>query len=293
MKIKQTFGENLFDTMNVLFLGLMCLVVLVPFLHIAAGSFSSTNALIHSQVKIWPVHFNVDNYIKVMQNMAFWSSFKISIIITVLGTALNMFLTVIMAYPLSKAGLKGRKFFMLMIIFTMIFSAPLIPSYFVVKSFGMLNTIWALIIPSALSVFNMILCYTFFRNLPEELFEAARVDGMSEYGILFRIALPLSLPILVTLTLYYAVGHWNNYSASLIYITKPALRPLQLYLYSMIAQGNLGDVNSTVNELATLDTSPEGLKMATILVATVPIMLVYPFIQKHFIKGTLVGSVKG
>lgn len=289
--MKANVSEKLFDAANVVFLILMCICVLIPLLHIVAGSFSSTQALIHSQVKLWPVEFNLDNYMKVVENASFWNSFRITVFIAVVGTLLNLALTVLMAYPLSKPGLRGRKLFMLMIVFTMIFSAPLIPTYLVVKGLGLVNTLWALIIPSALSMFNVVLCLTFFKGLPEELFEAARVDGMSEYGILFKIAVPLSVPILMTLTLYYAVHHWNSYFAAMIYITKSELRPLQLYLYSMIAQGNTNDLASTIAE--GLDTSPEGLKMATIVVATVPIMLVYPFIQKHFIKGTLIGSLKG
>ena len=290
MKIKKTKGEKIFDVANVIFLAVMCLIVLIPIQHIIAASFSSTNALIHSEVKLWPVEFNLDNYTQVLKNDYFWNSFKITIFITVVGTLLNLFLTVLMSYPLSKSGLRGRKWIILIIVFSMIFSAPLIPTYLVVKSLGLINTLWALIFPSAISMFNVILCITFFRSLPEELFEAARIDGMSEYGILFKISLPLSLPILVTLTLFYAVHHWNSYFASMIYITKPELRPLQLYLYSMIAQGNTNDAAASIME--EMDTSPEGLKMATIVVATAPIVLIYPFIQKHFIKGTMLGSLK-
>lgn len=291
MKIKASPGEKVFDVCNVVFLVVICALVLIPLLHIAAASFSSTNALIHSRVKLWPVEFNLDNYKKVVENTSFWLSFRITVFIAVFGTLLNLVLTVLMAYPLSKPGLRGRKVFMLIIVFTMIFSAPLIPTYLIVKGLGLVNTIWAMIIPSAISMFNVVLCLTFLKGLPEELFEAARVDGMSEYGIVFKIAVPLSVPILVTLTLYYAVHHWNSYFAAMIYITKSELRPLQLYLYAMIAQGNTNDMASTIAE--EMDTSPEGLKMATIIVATTPILLIYPFIQKHFIKGTLIGSLKG
>lgn len=291
MKMKRPWSERAFDALNLAFLAALCLAVLVPLLHIAAGSFSSTHALVHSEVKLWPVEFNMDNYVKVLENKSFWGSFRTTVFITVVGTALNLALTALMAYPLSKSSLRGRRWMMLFIVFTMIFHAPLIPTYLVVKGLGLVNTLWALIIPSAISMFNMILCLTFFKNLPEELFEAARVDGMSEYGILFKIAVPLSVPILVTLTLYYAVHHWNSYFAAMVYITKPELRTLQLYLYSMIAQGSTNDMASTITEQ--MDTSPEGLKMATIVVATVPIMLIYPFIQKHFIKGTMLGSLKG
>lgn len=266
--------------------------MLAPILHIIAGSFSSRNALTHSRVGIWPVEWTIENYKIVFKNTIFWRSFGISVVVVAIGTIVNILMTVITAYPLAEKGLKGRRIVMLFIIFTMIFSAPLIPSFLVVKALGLLNTLWALIIPGALSAFNMILCLTFFRSLPEELFEAARVDGMSEYRILFRIVIPLSVPILVTLLLFYAVGHWNSYYAAMLYISDAALRPLQLFLYSIVALASASDLQLGNSGDDLLDTSPQGLQMATIIVATVPVVLIYPFIQKHFIKGALIGSLK-
>lgn len=292
MQIKRSIGEGIFDTFNILLLSLVSIAVLVPVLHVIAGSFSSTNALIHSKVFLWPIEFNLDNYILVLQNDVFWNSFKISVIIVVVGTALNMVLTLLTAYPLSKKYLRGRNFFILFIVFTMIFQAPMIPVYILIKNLGMLNSLWSLIIPSALNAFNLIICITFFRSLPEELFEAARVDGMSEYRILWQIAAPLSMPIIVTLLLFYAVMHWNSYFAALIYITDRRLYPLQLYLYNLLAEANTMDNFRNVSSLVTWDTSPQGLQMATIVVATAPIVMIYPFLQKHFIKGALIGSLK-
>jgi putative aldouronate transport system permease protein len=292
MQIKRSIGERIFDTFNILLLSLVSIAVLVPVLHVIAGSFSSTNALIHSKVFLWPIEFNLDNYILVLQNDVFWNSFKISVIIVVVGTALNMVLTLLTAYPLSKKYLRGRNFFILFIVFTMIFQAPMIPVYILIKNLGMLNSLWSLIIPSALNAFNLIICITFFRSLPEELFEAARVDGMSEYRILWQIAAPLSMPIIVTLLLFYAVMHWNSYFAALIYITDRRLYPLQLYLYNLLAEANTMDNFRNVSSLVTWDTSPQGLQMATIVVATAPIVMIYPFLQKHFIKGALIGSLK-
>lgn len=291
MKIKTSVGEKLFDALNAMLLIVFCLLVLLPLMHIVAGSLSTTNSLIHSEVSFWPVGFNLDNYILVFQNRVFWRAFGVTIYVVTVGTLLNMVLTILTAYPLSKMYLKGRKWFMLIVIFTMILQAPMIPSYLLVRALGMLNSLWSLIIPGALSAFNMILCMTFFRSLPEELFEAARVDGMSEYRVVWRIAMPLSLPIVVTLLLFYAVAHWNNYSSALLYITDPKLRPLQLYLYMLLSQYNANDSQSFMSNL-TQDISPQGLQMATIVVATVPILLIYPFIQKYFIKGSMIGSLK-
>lgn len=294
MRIKSTPAERLFDIGNVLLLLLTCVVVILPILHVVAGSLSSTNALIHTRVKLWPVEWNIDNYKLVINNSIFWRSFRNTLFVVAVGTALNMLLTILTAYPLSRRGFRGRSFFLLVILFTIIFQAPTIPVYLIVKSFGLINTLWALIIPAALSAFNLLICMTFFRSLPEELFEAARVDGMSEFNILWRIAVPLSVPIMVTLILFYAVGHWNNYYSALLYVTKADLKPLQLYLYSIIAQFNLNETDGAAAAVAerTADISPQGLQMATVIVATVPILLVYPFIQKHFVKGALIGSIK-
>lgn len=292
MRIRRSLPETVFDVCNIAFLLLMSALVLIPILHVVAGSFSSTKALIHNEVYLWPVDFNLDNYSLVLRNEMFWNAFKISVILVAAGTSLNMALTLLTAYPLSKNYLKGRKYFILAFVFTMIFHAPLIPTYILVRNLGMIDTLWALIIPPALSMFNLMLCITFFRSLPEELFEAARVDGMSEYGILWKIAVPLSLPIIVTLLLFYAVMHWNSYFQALIYITDRNLYPLQLYLYHLLAEANALDNFRGINLSAAWDTSPQGLQLATIVVATAPIVILYPFLQKHFIKGALLGSLK-
>lgn len=293
IRIKRSASETAFEIGNITFLLVLCFIMLVPILHVVAGSFSSKHALTHSQVSLWPVGWNIENYRIVFNNSTFWRSFGVSVFIVIVGTMVNMLMTVITAYPLSKMNLKGRLVVMLFIIFTMIFSAPLIPSFLVVKSLGLLNTVWALILPGALSAFNMILCLTFFRSLPEEMFEAARVDGMNEYRILFRIAVQLSMPIMVTLVLFYAVGHWNSYYSALLYISDAKLRPLQLYLYSIVSQSSTSDLQSGTEGDVLMNLSPQGLQMATITVATTPIVLIYPFIQKYFIKGALIGSLKG
>lgn len=289
MKIKKSWGEYTFDYFNITFLLLLCAIVLLPMLHIIAGSLSSANIIDLSRVTIWPSGFTLQNYEHVIKNPIYLRSFGVTLIVVVSGTLLNLAMTIYTAYPLTRTYLKGRKFVLLFIIFTMIFQAPLIPTYLVVKALGLLNTLWALIIPSAIGAFNLFLCITFFRSVPEDLIEAARIDGVSEYGIVWRIMLPLSLPIIVTLLLFYSVGHWNNYFAPLLYITDLKLRTLQMYLYALISQGNSQDTIAPPTDMLV---TPQTIQMATVVISSIPIMLVYPFLQRHFIKGALLGSVK-
>ncbi|MGO4495379.1 carbohydrate ABC transporter permease [Paenibacillus sp. 2RAB27] len=291
MKIRKSFGEKVFDFSNVSFLILITVTAMLPILYVIAGSFSSSNALVHNRVLLWPVEATLANFKLVANNSTFWKAGWMTVQIVVIGTLVNMVFTMITAYPLSKMDLKGRKYFMLLIIFTMIFNAPIIPSYLLVKNLFLLNSIWALILPGAISAFNMILCITFFRTVPDDLFDAARVDGMSEYGMVWRIVVPLSMPIVMTLLLFYAVGHWNNYFGPLLFINDRNKQTLQMYLYSLIANG---DSDSTAGAAAEggIKLSPVAIQMATIVLATVPVVLIYPFLQKHFVKGALLGSVK-
>jgi len=281
---------KMFDVINVLLLILVCISILLPLLHVVAGSLSGKIPLMRGDVGLWPKDMTWINYELVLQNFAFWRAFRITVFLVVVGTVLNMVLTVMMAYPLSKRYLPGRKIVILFVLVTMIFSAPLIPTYLVLKSFQLLDTVWAMIVPGIISAFNLILAITFFRSLPEELFEAARVDGLSEYGMVARIAMPLAMPIIATLSLFYAVGHWNTYSSGLYFVTSAELKPLQVYLYNIISAGNVEDLAG--GSFVDVDITPEGLKMATIVMATMPIVILYPFIQKYFIKGSTLGSLK-
>ncbi|WNQ13178.1 carbohydrate ABC transporter permease [Paenibacillus aurantius] len=291
-RIRQSAGETIFDYLNVTLLILISLTAMLPILHVVAGAFSQTEALVKHQVWVWPVGFTLENIRYVAETPAFWSAGWMTVKVVVIGTAVNMVLTILSSYPLSKSYLRGRRVILLGIIFTIIFQAPLIPMYLVVKSFGLLNTMWAIIIPGAISAFNMMLCITFFRSVPEDLFDAARVDGMSEYAIVWRIVVPLSKPIIVTLLLFYAVGHWNNYMGPLLYINDRSMQTLQLYIYFLIAKGNSNDIAGAAAAESAIKLLPEALEMATIVLATAPIVLLYPFLQKHFIKGATLGSVK-
>jgi putative aldouronate transport system permease protein len=293
MKIRESAGSRIFSTVNAAVLVLCSLTVILPFLNVLAVSLSSNSAINRSIVSFWPVGFNFGNYAFVMKNAEFLNSFKVTFFVVILGTSFSMFITLLTSYPLSKSYLPGRKAFMVILVVSMIFQCPIIPYFLTVKTIGFTNTILALVIPGGFSVFYTLLCITFFKTIPEDLFESARIDGMTEFRMLFKIALPLSMPIIVTLLLYFIVGYWNNYQSALYFITSVNLRPLQLYLWSLIAQSNIESVGASVMSEAATKTTPAGLMMATIIVATVPVLLIYPFLQKHFIKGTLLGSLKG
>ncbi|MFD2328101.1 carbohydrate ABC transporter permease [Cohnella sp. GCM10020058] len=293
MRIRSSRGERAFDVMNYLLLAFIAFVSLVPILHVIAGAFSSSQAIIHNRVLLWPVEPTMENIQMVVQTPTFWRAAWMTVKVVFIATAFNMFFTVLGAYPLSKSWLRGRRFLMLFIVFTMVFQAPMIPSYLVVKSLGLINSMWALVIPGAISAFNLILCLTFFRSLPEELFDAAKVDGMGEFRVVARIVVPLSMPIIVTLLLFYAVGHWNSYMGPLMFLNDRNMQTLQMYIFSLISMGNSNDIVAAANGEASITLVPAAIEMATIVLATAPIVLIYPFIQSYFIKGATLGSVKG
>lgn len=263
--------------------------MLLPFLHVLAGSFSSGNAIIQGKVTIFPVEFNFLNYQAVLNDIAIWKSFGISVFVTVVGTTINLLLTALMAYGLSKTNLKGRSFLILLVLFTMIFHAPMIPSYLVVKELGMLNTLWSIMIPNAISAFNLIILMSFFQSIPKDLIESAKMDGCGEYRTWWKIVLPLSMPAMTTVGLFYAVGHWNGYFNSLMFIRDSNLFPLQVKLRKLLVES---DAEAMMQSVELTLSSIEGIKMAAIMVATLPILLIYPFIQKYFAQGAMLGSIK-
>jgi putative aldouronate transport system permease protein len=282
-------SRRAFVIFNYAFLVLVSMAMLLPFLHILAGSFSSGPAITNGLVTIFPVDFTLGNYRAVLDDPKIWRSFGVTVFITVAGTLINLILTALMAYGLSKPDLKGRSFIIMLVLLTMIFQAPMIPSYLMVKELGMLNSLWALLIPSAIAAFNLIIMISFFRNIPEGLVESAKMDGAGEYRTLWSIVLPLSLPSISTIGLFYAVNHWNSYMVALMYIRDAQLYPLQVLLRRLLVESDeqmLIRVNTAIQ-------SVEGIKMASIMVATIPILVVYPLIQKHFVKGAMLGSIKG
>jgi putative aldouronate transport system permease protein len=292
-KIKMSTGEKIFAVINYSIFVMFGIMTLFPFLSLLAKSLSSEAAVISGQVSIIPVDIQFGTYKYVLASRQFLNSFKISILITTVGTVLSLLMTILAAYPLSKPRLRGRKLIMLVYVFTILFSGGLVPTYLLMQKLRIGNTLWVLFLPSMISVYNLLIIKNYFESIPESLEESAKIDGASNIAILFRIVLPLSLPVFATIALFYAVGYWNNYFTAMIYITKPELKPMQLYLKEMIYSSS--DVFLQLNNKnidAAMNTSPESIQAASIIAGTVPILIVYPFLQKYFVKGVLVGSVK-
>lgn len=285
-------ANKAFDTFIVICLTLSVLACLIPFIHILAVSFSGTVPITSGKVTLFPMDFNMEAYKKVFSDMSMIRSLGFTVFLTLLYTVLCMAMTITAGYALSKKDLKGRKVFMFIIIVTMFFSGGIIPEYILIRELHLLNTIWSLILPGLISPFYMIILISFLSGIPDALKESAEIDGSSQFGTLIRIILPLSMPVLATLSLFYAVGRWNGFQDTLMYITKPELYPLQLKLYQMIQNSHVSDLmRMEGNAVSTV--VPESLKAATVMFATVPILLVYPWLQKYFVSGALTGAVKG
>jgi putative aldouronate transport system permease protein len=292
LKTRTTHGYIVFNSVNLICLSFLALLTFIPFVNVLAQSFSSSNAITSGKVGLWPVEFTWINYQYVFQDITILRAFAITVTITVCGTLINLLMTSTLAYPLSRQEFLGRKYMLLMILFTIIFSAPLIPQFILIKNLGLMNTLWAVMLPGAISTFNFFVMRSFFMNIPGELIDSSRIDGCSEARILWTVVLPLSKPAMATLAIFYAVQHWNSYQSAIFYLNDRSLRPLQVKLREMIESDslNIDSSSSIYGEL--LNTSPEGIKMATVFIATVPILLIYPFLQKYFIKGLLIGSIK-
>ena len=288
-----TGGERTFETINLIVLILIGALMLFPFLNMAAKSFSSENAILTGKVLFWPVGFQTGTYKYVMRQAQFWNSFKVSVMITLMGTAGAMIISCLTAYPLSKTWLYGRKPLLLLFVFTMLFGGGMVPSYLLMRSLGLINTIWVLFVPAMLSVYNMILLKNFFEDIPDSIEESAELDGAGSLRILVSIVLPMSLPAIATIGLFYAVGFWDNYMSGLLYITKPELKPLQQYLYEIVTESINVDETLSMDAQENAALNTDAIRSATIMLACVPIMCVYPFLQKYFVKGMRVGSVKG
>lgn len=282
-----------FNRMVIAITVLIMILCLVPFLHVAAVSLSSNSAIINSRVFIWPVDFNLQSYEAIFADSTMGASLLFSIQLTVAYTLLSMLMTILAAYPLTQKRLRGRKGLLFFILFTMFFSGGIIPEYILVKDLQLLNTIWALLLPGMINTFNLIVMMTFFKSLPESLIESARLDGCSELGILTRIVLPLSLPVLATLGLFYAVAKWNSFQDALFYINEPKLYPIQLKIYQIVVNSTAVDVAVQEGANTTTNALPESLKAASIMFATLPIVFIYPWLQKYFIKGVMIGAIKG
>lgn len=293
--IRESKGDRLFMFLIYLFLTLVLIAVAVPLIYIVSSSFSSPQAVTSGKVWLFPVDFTLDGYKAVFNNPQIGVGYLNSLFYTVVGTLINVTLTIMLAYPLAKKSLYGRNFFMVLLVITMMFEGGLIPYYLVVKNLHLLDTRWAMILPGALGVFQVIVARTFFQTtIPDELAEAAELDGCSDIRFILSIVLPLSKPIIAVMTLMYAVGHWNAYFDALIFLRSPDLFPLQIILRNILILNSVdASMMADVSQMQAQQGLKDLLKYSLIVVASLPVLIIYPFVQKHFVKGVMIGSLKG
>jgi multiple sugar transport system permease protein/putative aldouronate transport system permease protein len=293
-KIKETRSDRIFTAINYTILSLILVVFLYPLIFIVSSSFSSTEAVLSGKVWLWPVDFSLEGYKAVFNYKSVWTGYGNSLFYTVVGTFINIVMTILAAYPLSRKEFYGRNFFMFLFFFTTLFNGGLIPTYLLIKELGMLDTRWAMIIPGALSVFNVIVTRTYFKTtLPDELHEAAKLDGCNDFKFLTKIVIPLSGPIIAVMALFYAVGHWNGFFNALIYLRDPSLFPLQLILNNILVQNQVDPTLLQDTEVLQKQAGlRELLKYSLIIIASLPVLIIYPFVQKHFVKGVMIGGLK-
>ena len=293
-KVKESIGERIYTIVVYLLLILISATIILPLLHIISGSFSDPMQLLTGNVSFWPKGFTTSMYEKVLKDASIWTGYLNTILYTVLGTLISVTLTACAAYPLSRKDLFGRNVFISLFIFTMFFNGGMIPTFLLVKSYGLLNTVWALVLPGAVPIFNVILVMNFFAAVPKELEEAAFIDGANPLQVLTKIFIPISKPVLATVSLFSIVGSWNDFYSGLIYMSKAAYYPLMTYIQSL--QINVEDLIKQGNLSAVVDSASLGntnLNAAKIVVAVIPLLLIYPLLQRYFVSGIVVGSVKG
>lgn len=293
--IKESLGDRIFMVIVYIFLSLALVIVLYPLIYVVSASFSSSAAIRSGEVWLYPVDITLQGYKAVFDNYQIMTGFLNSFIYTIAGTAVNLAMTMLCAYPLSRKEFYGRGLITGIFVFTMYFGGGLVPSYMLINNLGMLNTRWAMIIPTAMSVWNVIIARTYLSStIPDALFEAAELDGCTEFQFFLKVVIPLSAPIIAVLALYYGVGNWNSYFNAMIYLKDSSLFPLQVVLRNILI---LGDIDMTkvqdVDALVQKQGLADLLKYAVIVVASVPVMCIYPFVQKYFVKGVMIGSIKG
>ncbi|MGO4544068.1 carbohydrate ABC transporter permease [Paenibacillus sp. 2TAB23] len=284
----KSLDDKIFNGVVYVILGLCGLAAILPMLYVVSVSVTPFGEVLRNGGFIlFPSEITFSAYKTLLTESNIPKAFQITVLITVIGTAVNLILTGLMAYPLSRKNLPARKFFLLMIVFTLLFSGGLIPTYLVVKSMGLLDSIWAMILPNAVWSFNVLIMKSFFEGLPEELFESARMDGAKEFRILLQIVTPLSIPVLLTVGLFYLVGHWNEFFQAIFYVTDRTLFPLQVIVREILMQSQQ-PLENAENIMPT-----QTMQMASVMIASLPVIVIYPFLQKHFTKGMLLGSIKG
>ena len=284
---------NFVDVLIIVILVILCLTCILPFIHLAAKSVSSNTAVMQKSVVLWPKGLNFDAYRSIFQDGTLVHSFLYSVGVVIIFTILGMITCTCAAYPLSRRRLKGRAFFTVILMIPMYFNAGLIPTYLLYRDLKMLNTMWVLILPLIYSAYNMLIMKNYFQSsIPDSLEEAAFLDGANNFQILFQVVLPLSLPIIATLSLFYAVGRWNAYADNKYYITREGLKMIQYKLYQLVSSATEAQT-ATLSEAIEVTSTPEVLQAACIMFTTLPIICIYPFLQKYFVKGVMVGAVKG
>ncbi|GIP44360.1 putative ABC transporter permease protein YtcP [Paenibacillus sp. J45TS6] len=287
----RTLSGRLFVAVNYTLLTIIALVTVLPFIHVVAGSFTTNAEIAAKKFVLIPTVWSLEAYKFIFSTDTIFRALSVSVGVTVIGTLLSMFVTSLMAYGLSRRDLDGRNVIMFLVVFTMLFSGGMIPTFLVVKELGLIDSYAALILPSAIGAFNMIILKNFFQNIPEGLEESAKIDGCNDFGILFRIVLPLSLPSIATISLFYAVTYWNTYLSAILYLNDSQMWPIQVLLRQIVVLASGMDYSSNLD--SAVPPPDQSVKMAVIVVATLPILLVYPFLQKHFAKGAMLGSIKG
>lgn len=297
-RIGQTRGDKIFNVINIILLAIFLIIIIYPLYFVGIASISDAKEVLNGRVVLFPKGLNVFAYQRVFNHQDIMIGYRNTIFYTVLGTAINLIMTILAAYPLSRKDFAGRGVITALFTFTMFFGGGLIPTYLVIKRLGMINRIWALLIPSAVSTYNIIIMRTYFStSIPYELQEAALIDGCSNTEILLKIMLPLATPIIAVMILFYAVGHWNSYFSAIIYLTDRNKFPLQLVLREILIQNQIEQLLDTsgtdVESIVRQQMMAESLKYAVIVVASVPMLVLYPFLQKYFVKGIMLGAIKG
>ena len=291
--MKKSKSRKIFEVFNVTLMIVLAALTLYPIINQLAVSLSSNTGILTGDITIFPKDFSLGTYKGLLGEAKFWINYKNTIIYTVVGTAISLFMTTICAYALSKKRLVGRTVLLRLIVFTMFFGGGLIPYYNLIKNLNMLDTIWALVLPGAIAPYNILLMKTYFEGLPDELEEAASIDGLSQFGYFWRMALPVSKPILATMTLFMSVSYWNDWFSALIYMNDGSKYPVTLYLRNIMMGATMASQTGQTIDASTVQSIPEGVQAASMILVIIPILCVYPFVQKHFVKGVMIGSIKG
>ena len=293
-KVNRPSSDQWLERILIIFMLFIAAIMLYPLLVVLSTSFSSPSAVTSGKVWLFPVDFSLEGYKAVFKTSDVLIGYRNSLFYMVVGTTLNVCMTLLAAYPLSRDDLVGRGIIMKLFTFTMIFSGGMIPNYLLLKDLNMLNTRWAMILPGAISAYNMIITRTFIKsNIPKDMLEAAQLDGCSDIQYFFKIVLPLSGAVIAVITLYYAIAHWNSYFDAFMYLNDKELYPLQVFLKNILVSNQVQADMIVDEQVQAIEGSAEVLKYSLIVVAVVPVMIIYPFVQKHFVKGVMIGAVKG